>query len=574
MREPGSRSRCPAHYSRPRVLVVRSPRARGARSGLLARYVGGHLALGGYADVDVRPWRDDAAPPPEEAAAPPADAPVKDPARTSRGGALLRRAAPRRRPTRVRRARRRPGCRGPRAGTPVATTRGEVLGRADLRPHENRPDAPLAAARPRSRAWPATTRPAAGRSAKSSRRARASAGAHLACEPEIICPRSRPRSPTRRDRCPTPRRRGRRGAGRRAGALLRRSACGGPTAPSSSRAAAGPRSSARRRARGRGSGAHDLVSTAGLPLVFERRARLARLAWSHALLYAPLPAAHAACAALPAEARATAAAAAREARLALGAADRAARRAARAALADGGRARAAPTPVCARRAGRPTARPRSRPPWRRACVALARPDRAPRAGFPAGGRAGNARRDAAPASTAGVLEALEAACAPETPSARRGAAARARDPRVTRAPADAARLFEAAGRPRAVSRAARRALRGSLAAAVALMLLAGGAACSPAARRACSPSTSLRICISHAMALSISCLFQLRGASPTKFCHQSAFSCSSDKLHGVKLYRGARECECIASAAAAWCSTQSPLGRVLKQKCISYHATC
>ena len=70
MREPGSRSRCPAHYSRPRVLVVRSPRARGARSGLLARYVGGHLALGGYADVDVRPWRDDAAPPPEEAAVP------------------------------------------------------------------------------------------------------------------------------------------------------------------------------------------------------------------------------------------------------------------------------------------------------------------------------------------------------------------------------------------------------------------------------------------------------------------------------------------------------------------------
>ena len=63
MREPGSRSRCPAHYSRPRVLVVRSPRARGARSGLLARYVGGHLALGGYADVDVRPWRDDAARP-------------------------------------------------------------------------------------------------------------------------------------------------------------------------------------------------------------------------------------------------------------------------------------------------------------------------------------------------------------------------------------------------------------------------------------------------------------------------------------------------------------------------------
>ena len=41
--------------------------------------------------------------------------------------------------------------------------------------------------------------------------------------------------------------------------------------------------------------------------------------------------------------------------------------------------------------------------------------------------------------------------------------------------AHAARLFEAAGRPRAVSCAARRALRGSLAAAVALMLVAGGA---------------------------------------------------------------------------------------------------
>ena len=37
---------------------------------------------------------------------------------------------------------------------------------------------------------------------------------------------------------------------------------------------------------------YDLVSTAGLPLVFERRARLARLAWGHALLYAPLLAAH------------------------------------------------------------------------------------------------------------------------------------------------------------------------------------------------------------------------------------------------------------------------------------------
>ena len=147
MREPGSRSRCPAHYSRPRVLVVRSPRARGARSGLLARYVGGHLALGGYADVDVRPWRDDAAPPPEEAAAPPADAPVKD-----LRAFLARRGAPTPRGA-AEKADLRAAC-AAAAGLPrvvawdagVTTTRGEVLGRADLRLHENRPDAPLAAA--------------------------------------------------------------------------------------------------------------------------------------------------------------------------------------------------------------------------------------------------------------------------------------------------------------------------------------------------------------------------------------------------------------------------------------------
>ena len=134
MREPGSRSRCPAHYSRPRVLVVRSPRARGARSGLLARYVGGHLALGGYADVDVRPWRDDAAPPPEEAAAPPADAPVKD-----LRAVLARRGAPTPRGA-AEKADLRAAC-AAAAGLPrvvawdagVATTRGEVLGRADLR---------------------------------------------------------------------------------------------------------------------------------------------------------------------------------------------------------------------------------------------------------------------------------------------------------------------------------------------------------------------------------------------------------------------------------------------------------
>ena len=114
---------------------------------MLARYVGGHLALGGYADVDVRPWRDDAAPPPEEAAAPPADAPVKD-----LRAFLARRGAPTPRGA-AEKADLRAAC-AAAAGLPrvvawdagVATTRGEVLGRADLRLHENRPDAALAAA--------------------------------------------------------------------------------------------------------------------------------------------------------------------------------------------------------------------------------------------------------------------------------------------------------------------------------------------------------------------------------------------------------------------------------------------
>ena len=138
------------------------------------------------------------------------------------------------------------------------------------------------------------------------------------------------------------------------------------------------------------------------------------------------------------------------------------------------------TPVCARRA------------WvvlygaaaLEAAVALApawlwRAWIAPRVlGFPAGADAPETpgEMDArAGVDGAGVLEALEAACAPETPEALAALRRALRDLRVTRAPADAARLFEAAGRPRAVSCAARRALRGSLAAAVALMLLAGGA---------------------------------------------------------------------------------------------------
>ena len=199
-------------------------------------------------------------------------------------------------------------------------------------------------------------------------------------------------------------------------------------------------------------------------------------------LYAPLLAAHAACGgALPAEARDRGRRRARGARLALGAAaDRAARRAARAALADGGRApRAAPTPVCARRA------------WvvlygaaaLEAAVALApawlwRAWIAPRVlGFPAGADAPETpgETDArAGVDGAGVLGRSRLRAPRRRP--RRAAPRRAlRDLRVTRAPADAARLFEAAGRPRAVSCAARRALRGSLAAAVALMLLAGGA---------------------------------------------------------------------------------------------------
>ena len=490
MREPGSRSRCPAHYSRPRVLVVRSPRARGARSGLLARYVGGHLALGGYADVDVRPWRDDAAPPPEEAAAPPADAPVKD-----LRAFLARRGAPTPRGA-AEKADLRAAC-AAAAGLPrvvtwdagVATTRGEVLGRADLRLHENRPDAALAAACDLVLVCVAGDDAAGcGAFLAKSLATREGIGPvlHLACEPGNHLPAfeaafSDAARPLPDAAAPRPLA----GPVVVAGALLlevgvRRT--DGALVQLGGRGIALERLDAERADAGLGK-FYDLVSTAGLPLVFERRARLARLAWGHALLYAPLLAAHAACGgALPAEARATAAAAAREARLALGAAaDRAARRAARAALADGGRApRAAPTPVCARRA------------WvvlygaaaLEAAVALApawlwRAWIAPRVlGFPAGADAPETpgEMDArAGVDGAGVLEALEAACAPETPEALAALRRALRDLRVTRAPADAARLFEAAGRPRAVSCAARRALRGSLAAAVALMLLAGGA---------------------------------------------------------------------------------------------------
>ena len=191
--------------------------------------------------------------------------------------------------------------------------------------------------------------------------------------------------------------------------------------------------------------------------MFERRARLARLAWGHALLYAPLLAAHAACGgALPAEARATAAAAAREARLALGAAaDRArgARRARRSRTA-GARRAGADAGLRAARVGRPLRRGRAR-----AAVALApawlwRAWIAPRVlGFPAGADAPETpgEMDArAGVDGAGVLEALEAACARRRPRRSRRCGARSGTCGSARA-ADAARLFEAAGRPRAVS---------------------------------------------------------------------------------------------------------------------------
>ena len=444
MREPGSRSRCPAHYSRPRVLVVRSPRARGARSGLLARYVGGHLALGGYADVDVRPWCDDAAPPPEEAAAPPADAPVKD-----LRAFLARRGAPTPRGA-AEKADLRAAC-AAAAGLPrvvawdagVATTRGEVLGRADLRLHENRPDAPLAAACDLVLVCVAGD-DAAGCGAFLAKSLATREGIvpvlHLACEPGNHLPAfeaafSDAARPLPDAAAPRPLA----GPVVVAGALLlevgvRRT--DGALVQLGGRGIALERLDAERADAGLGK-FYDLVSTAGLPLVFERRARLARLAWGHALLYAPLLAAHAACGgALPAEARATAAAAAREARLALGAAaDRAAR------------------------VGRPLRRGRARGRrGARARVALARLDRAPRARVPRrGGRAGNARRNGRPRRRRrrGRPRGARGCVRPGDARGARGAAARAPGP------AGHARARRRRAALRGSGPAARRLLRGA-----------------------------------------------------------------------------------------------------------------
>ena len=444
MREPGSRSRCPAHYSRPRVLVVRSPRARGARSGLLARYVGGHLALGGYADVDVRPWRDDDAPPPEEAAAPPADAPVKD-----LRAFLARRGAPTPRGA-AEKADLRAAC-AEAAGLPrvvawdagVATTRGEVLGRADLRLHENRPDAALAAACDLVLVCVAGD-DAAGCGAFLAKSLATREGIvpvlHLACEPGNHLPAfeaafSDAARPLPDAAAPRPLA----GPVVVAGALLlevgvRRT--DGALVQLGGRGIALERLDAERADAGLGK-FYDLVSTAGLPLVFERRARLARLAWGHALLYAPLLAAHAACGgALPAEARATAAAAAREARLALGAAaDRAAR------------------------VGRPLRRGRARGRrGARARVALARLDRAPRARVPRrGGRAGNARRNGRPRRRRrrGRPRGARGCVRPGDARGARGAAARAPGP------AGHARARRRRAALRGSGPAARRLLRGA-----------------------------------------------------------------------------------------------------------------
>ena len=525
MREPGSRSRCPAHYSRPRVLVVRSPRARGARSGLLARYVGGHLALGGYADVDVRPWRDDAAPPPEEAAAPPADAPVKD-----LRAFLARRGAPTPRGA-AEKADLRAACAAaaglPRVvawGAGVATTRGEVLGRADLRLHENRPDAPLAAACDLVLVCVAGD-DAAGCGAFLAKSLATREGIvpvlHLACEPGNHLPAfeaafSDAARPLPDAAAPRPLA----GPVVVAGALLlevgvRRT--DGALVQLGGRGIALERLDAERADAGLGK-FYDLVSTAGLPLVFERRARLARLAWGHALLYAPLLAAHAACGgALPAGARdrgrrrARGAARARGRRRPRGAA-----RGARGARGRRARARAAPTPVCARRA------------WvvlygaaaLEAAVALApawlwRAWIAPRVlGFPAGADAPETpgEMDArAGVDGAGVLVRARGCVRPGDARGARGAAARAPGPAGhARARRRRAALRGSGPAARRLLRGAARA-RGGLAAAVALMLLAGGA-CEGAT--SCTnakdgpggwPCSVEARYISHAMALSISC---------------------------------------------------------------------
>jgi len=71
---------------------------------------------------------------------------------------------------------------------------------------------------------------------------------------------------------------------------------------------------------------------------------------------------------------------------------------------------------------------------------------------------------------AGALAALEAACAPDPCQALAALRRALRDLRVANQSADAAQLFEAAGRPRAVASSTRRALRGCLVAVIALML--------------------------------------------------------------------------------------------------------
>jgi len=471
--EPGSRSRCPAHYKRPRVLVLHS---RGARPGLLARYVGGQLALGGYADVDVRPWRDGGAALPEAAAAPPADAGVKDlRAFLARRGASAPRGA-------AEKADLRAACVHAAARPRVVlwaadamSARGEVLDPADLRVHHLGPDAALLGTCDLVLACVAGKD--AGECGACLAPLLAGGGApviHLACDPgdhvsafeAAFADKARPASA---------------GSIAVAGALLLEVGArhrDGALVQLGGRGLALERLDAARADAGLGK-FYDLLSTSGLPLVFERRARLARLAWGHALLYAPLLAAHAACGgALPAAARATAAAASREARLALAAAaGRAARHAARAALAEGGRApRAAPAPICARRAwavlysaAALEAAVALAPAWLwRAWVAPlvlgfeARAERAVEAPDAMDARAG--------VDGAGALAALEAACAPDPCQALAALRRALRDLRVANQSADAAQLFEAAGRPRAVASSTRRALRGCLVAVIALML--------------------------------------------------------------------------------------------------------
>ena len=360
--EPGSRSRCPAHYKRPRVLVLHS---RGARPGLLARYVGGQLALGGYADVDVRPWRDGGAALPEAAAAPPADAGVKDlRAFLARRGASAPRGA-------AEKADLRAACVHAAARPRVVlwaadamSARGEVLDPADLRVHHLGPDAALLGTCDLVLACVAGKD--AGECGACLAPLLAGGGApviHLACDPgdhvsafeAAFADKARPASA---------------GSIAVAGALLLEVGArhrDGALVQLGGRGLALERLDAARADAGLGK-FYDLLSTSGLPLVFERRARLARLAWGHALLYAPLLAAHAACGgALPAAARATAAAASRgrgSRSRPTPAARRGTRRARRSRRAGARRAPRRRRSVRGARGPCSTARPRSRPPWR------------------------------------------------------------------------------------------------------------------------------------------------------------------------------------------------------------------